>query len=77
MDKNKFTCIMFTIVGTLSHSIHEYFNISYNESLSLLYHSKLYRQLEDETTKMWYYSNHDLLNMFIEEQRTGDYTIYG
>lgn len=77
MSDKKFECIMFVIVQTLCNSIKNYFNISYKEAMNLLYHSKIYKALEDEKTKMWYYSNHDLFNMFLEENRTGRYTIYG
>lgn len=77
MSDGKFTCIMFTKVQTLCDSIKNYFNISYKEASKLLYHSKLYKALEDEETKMWYYSNYDLFRMFLEEQQTGTYTVYG
>ncbi len=77
MDKGKFMYMMFSIVQTLCDSIKNYFNISYEEARSLLYNSKLYRALEKEETKMWYYSNYDLFMMFLEEYNTGKYTIYG
>lgn len=77
MSSEKFTCIMFTVVQTLCNSIKNYFNISYEEALDLLYHSKLYGELENEKTKMWYYSNYDLFRMFLEEKETGKYTVYG
>lgn len=77
MNKGKFTCMMFIIVQTLCESIKNYLNISYEEAVSLLYHSKLYKALEREETKMWYFSNHDLLKMFLEEKENGNYTVYG
>ena len=77
MDKGKFECIMFIKVQTLCDSIKNYFNISYKETLNWLYNSKLYNALEDEKTKMWYYSNYDLFRMFLEEKETGRYTVYG
>lgn len=77
MNEGKFTCMMFTIVQTLCDSIKNYFNISYLEAMNLLYHSKLYKALEKEETKMWYYSNYDLFRMFLEEKETGKYTVYG
>mgnify|MGYP004687047211 CR=1 FL=1 len=39
MSEGKFTCMMFTIVQTLCDSIKNYFNISYEEAMNLLYHS--------------------------------------
>lgn len=77
MSDGKFVCIMFEKVQTLCDSIKNYFNISYREAISLLYNSKLYEALEDEETKMWYYSNYDLFRMFLEERDTGRYTVYG
>ena len=77
MNKGKFTFIMLEKIQTLCDSIKNYFNISYDETIKLLYNSKLYEALEDEETKMWYYSNYDLFNMFLEEKETGKYTVYG
>ena len=77
MSDNKFTYIMFVKVQTLCDSIKNYFNITYTEALKELYNSKLYKALEEEETKMWYYSNYDLFKMFLEEHETGRYTIYG
>ena len=77
MNKGKFTFIMLEKIQTLCDSIKNYFNISYDETIKLLYNSKLYEALEDEETKMWYYSNYDLFRMFLEEKNTGKYTVYG
>ena len=77
MNKGKFTFIMLEKIQTLCDSIKNYFNISYDETIKLLYNSKLYEALEDQETKMWYYSNYDLFRMFLEEKNTGKYTVYG
>lgn len=77
MSNEKFSFIMFTVVQTLCDSIKNYFNITYIEAIGLLYNSKLYESLEKEETKMWYYSNYDLFKMFLEERKTGKYTVYG
>lgn len=68
---------MFGKVQILCDSIKNYFNINYKDARNLLYKSKLYEALEDEKTKMWYYSNYDLFRMFLEEKETGKYTVYG
>lgn len=52
MSEGKFTCIMFIVVPTLCDSIKNYFNISYKEARNLLYHSKLYKALEKQETKL-------------------------
>lgn len=54
--------------------IKNYFNVSYDEVLNWLYHSKLYQALEEEDTKMWYYSSYDLFKMFLMEKETGSYS---
>ena len=77
MNKGKFTFIMLEKIQTLCDSIKNYFNNSYDETIKLLYNSKLYEALEDEENKMWYYSNYDLFRMFLEEKNTGKYTVYG
>ena len=77
MNEKKFKFIMFTKMQTLCDSIKNYFNIEYKEAIQWLYNSRLYEALEDEETKMWYYSNFDLFNMFLEEKTTGKYTVYG
>ena len=55
MSEGKFTCIMFIVVQTLCDSIKNYFNISYQDAMNLLYHSKLYGALEKETGKYTIY----------------------
>ena len=77
MSNKKFRYIMIEKAQVLCNSIQKYMNVTYNEAIKLLYNSKLYEALEDEDTKMWYYSNYDLLNMFIEENETGKYSVYG
>lgn len=77
MNEKKFANIMFIKAQTLTNSIKNYFNVSYKEARKMFYTSKLYAILEKEETKMWYYSSFDLFNMFLEENKTGDFTIYG
>lgn len=77
MNKEKFTYMMFVKVQVLTNSIKNYFNVSYYEARRLLYNSKIYRALEEEETKMWYFSSSDLFKMFLEERNTGNYTVYG
>lgn len=77
MNENKFVFIMFEKSQVLTNNIKNYFNISFNEARKLLYNSRIYKALEKEETKMWYYSSYDLFNMFLEEKNTGDFTVYG
>lgn len=73
--KTKFNMIMIIKIQCLVTSIKNYFNISYEDAMDELYHSDLYKLLEIEDTKMWYFSNHDLFNMFKEEKETGKFSL--
>lgn len=75
MTKTNFTIIK--KIQVISTFIKNHFNVSYDEARKMLYNSKLYNALEDEETKMWYYSSYDLFKMFLEEKETGSYTVYG
>ena len=75
--KTKFNTIMIIKVQNLLTSIKNYYSISYQESIKELYNSKLYQLLEEEDTKMWYFSNYDLFSMFKEEKETGTFSVYG
>ena len=77
MKMSKTDFVILGHIQLLCTSIKNYFNISYEEARKLLYNSKLYNALENEETKMWYYSNYDLFKMFLEEKETGKYTVYG
>ena len=74
---NKFNMILTIEIQNLTTSIKNYYNISYEESMNELYNSKLYKLLENEDTKMWYFSNYDLFKMFKEEKETGKFSVYG
>ena len=77
MDSGKFAVIIYIKAHSLCTKIVNYFGISYEEAMKKLYNSKLYKKLEIEKNKMWYFSSYDLFQMFIEEQETGDFTVYG
>ena len=73
--KTNFNMIMIIKVQNLLTSIKNYYNISYQESIKELYNSKLYQLLEEEDTKMWYFSSEQLFKMLIEEKETGNYIV--
>lgn len=77
MTEKKYVFIILQRSQVLTNKIKNYYNISFYEARKLFYNSKIYKALEKEDTKMWYYSSFDLFNMFLEEQETGTYTIYG
>lgn len=76
MNSKKYAIILTTIVQKLVPCIKEKLNIDYEEAMNLLYQSKLYKALEKEETKMWYFSYNSLLEMFLNERKTGNYWLY-
>ena len=71
MDKNKFDALLPIIVAALIKRIIEQEKISHDESSTRLYSSNLYMFLEDEQTKVWYYSVEKLFQLFEQEMNTG------
>ena len=71
MDKAKFEALLPLIVAALMQKIVERRKISHNEAFLLLYGSQLYRNLDNEKTKVWYYSSEKLLELLEEEISTG------
>ena len=48
-------------------------SITEQQAISSFYHSRLYRELTDESTKLWHYSPLMLYTMFQDELLTGQY----
>ena len=71
MDRAKFEALLPLIVAALMQKIVERRKISHNEAFLLLYGSQLYRNLDNEKTKVWYYSSEKLLELLEEEISTG------
>ena len=76
VSKDKFKFYMYVKVQSLCDKIIEYFNVDYSKAREMLYASKLYNALEDESTKMWYFSSTYLFFMFRDEMETGVLKIY-
>ena len=74
MNDHENTFVIYLKVKSIITRIKNYFNITYIEALDMLYRSNLYEVLENEDTKMWYYSSYDLFKMFLEEREKGKYT---
>ena len=71
MDKAQFEALLPLIIAALMQKIIEQKKISQGEAFSRLYNSMLYGVLEDEQTKVWYYSVEKLFQLFEEEMNTG------
>ncbi|MDR0380456.1 MAG: hypothetical protein LBH86_00470 [Oscillospiraceae bacterium] len=62
------------IVPRLVRTVMEDKGATEGEAFTLLYSSKLYKQLAREETKLWHLSVPTLYGMFKEEQETGSIT---
>ena len=71
MDKAKFEALLPVIVASLMQKIVERRKISHDEAFLLLYGSQLYDKLDNEKTKVWYYSADKLFLLLEEEISTG------
>ena len=71
MDKAKFEALLPLIVAALLQKIIERKNISQEEAFLKLYGSQLYYFLDNEKTKVWYYSAEKLFQLFEEEMAVG------
>jgi hypothetical protein len=74
MDQLKFEAIMPIIVNDLASRVAQAQGILEKEAVIRLYSSILYAKLEQEKTKVWQFSGEQLLELYLEEQRTGKIT---
>ena len=73
MEKNISPIIAMITPGIVS-LLMENRNISLEESSNLLYNSRIYKMLEDESTKMWRLGYPLLYDLLEEELTTGEIT---
>ena len=71
MEESKFAAILPVIVGGLVNKIIEETHIDEDEAFNRLYSSELYSALENEKTKVWYYSVPKLFDLYESEIETG------
>lgn len=67
--------IMFLIIPSISKEISKRKRIPLTESYKIVYKSKLYKDLENEESKLWYYSCKDLTNFLLEEEKNGKFSV--
>lgn len=72
MTQEEFAVLLPAIGSDLAAMIAERQGVSEEEAIKKLYASKLYALLEQEDTKVWYYSTHMLYALFEEETETGE-----
>jgi hypothetical protein len=73
MDKS-ISPVVAVITPGIINLLMENRNLTLEEASGLLYNSKLYRALEDETTKVWRLGYPLLYDLLEEEQRTDTIT---
>ena len=71
---NEIKAMLEFIVPRLIKTIMENMDLTEKDALTLLYSSKLYEQLDKDSTKLWHLSVPTLYEMFREEQETGKIT---
>ena len=72
VDKGKFAAILPVIISGLTKKIIEETGVNEDEAFENLYKSKLYAALENEKTKVWYYSVPLLYDLYNNEITTGE-----
>jgi hypothetical protein len=71
MNQAQFEAILPLKVESVVKELIQQKEISLYDALLYLYSSQLYRLLEKESTKVWYYSPKMLVDLLEEEKQTG------
>ena len=74
MNNDKFN--IYLIVAVIPRIINMIMNdedVTEWQAITAFYHSKLYRDLSDESSKLWHFSPLLLYQLFQDEVRTGNY----
>jgi len=72
--QNKIGAMLMLILPEVVALIVKNHKISETEATAALYKSRLYSLLENEETKLWYFSALTLYKMYDEEVKTGNIT---
>lgn len=73
MNEDQFSAMLAIIVPPIITNIIKNSNVSENKAISCFYKSKLYKELSDETSKLWHYGSMTLYTMYQDELLTGSY----
>jgi hypothetical protein len=73
MDENQFSVFLTIIVPPIIDLISQNSNVEESKIIAKFYQSKLYRELSDESSKLWHYSSLTLYTMYQDELLTGSY----
>lgn len=73
MNDDQFSAMLALIVPPVIERITQNSNLDDAAAILCFYRSKLYRELSDESTKLWHYGPMTLYTMFQDELLTGTY----
>lgn len=73
MSDDEFSTLLILIVPPIIDLIVMNSNVEDDVAISRFYQSKLYLELSDEKSKLWYYGSMTLYTMFQDELLTGTY----
>ncbi|MDO4291723.1 MAG: hypothetical protein Q4C65_00680 [Eubacteriales bacterium] len=73
MNKDQFSAMLAVLVPPIIKKIVENSNVDDDKAISRFYQSKLYKELSDESSKLWHYGPMTLYTMYQDELLTGSY----
>jgi hypothetical protein len=59
-------------VCAITGMVMDFYGVNEMDAIDIIYTSKMYRLLSDETTKIWHYSTHVLFEILKTERETGN-----
>ena len=74
MSKDRLPAVLIVLVPRILELVMREYKIDDGKAVEMLYSSELYKELEDEETKLWHLSAHALFEMLQEELSTGEIT---
>ena len=73
MSNNQFSALLALLTPEITALITKNSNITETQAISHFYRSKLYKELANESSKLWHYSPLTLYTMLQDELLTGSY----
>lgn len=73
MNDNQFNALLSLIVPQIIQRITDNSNVTEVQAIQKFYKSSVYKELSDESSKIWHYSPLVLYRMFQDELLTGKY----
>ena len=73
MSNNQFSALLAVITPEITALITKNSNITETQAISLFYRSKLYKELANESSKLWHSSPLTLYTMLQDELLSGGY----